>query len=44
MRRRPHWPALTSGIVLNVVLLGTFKYLPPIAIALPFASLQRTPT
>jgi D-alanyl-lipoteichoic acid acyltransferase DltB (MBOAT superfamily) len=40
-RRRPHWPALTSGILLNLVLLSTFKYLPPIAVALPFSSLQR---
>jgi len=41
VRRRPYWPALTSGIVLNLILLGTFKYLPPVAIVLPFASLQR---
>ncbi len=41
VRRRPYWPALTSGIVLNLVLLGAFKYLPPVAIAMPFASLQR---
>lgn len=41
VRRRPYWPALTTGIVLNLILLGTFKYLPPVVIALPFASLQR---
>lgn len=41
VRRRPYWPALTSGIALNLIFLGTFKYLPPAAIAMPFASLQR---
>ena len=41
VRRRPYWPALTSGIVLNLVLLSTFKYLPAFAIHLPFTSLQR---
>lgn len=41
VRRRPYWPALASGIVLNLILLGTFKYLPPVSIAMPFASLQR---
>ena len=41
VRRRPYWPALASGIVLNLILLATFKYLPPVAFAMPFASLQR---
>lgn len=41
VRRRPYWPALTSGVVLNLVLLSSFKYLPAFAIQLPFASLQK---
>jgi len=32
---------LSVGIVLNVAILCTFKYLPEIAVQLPFASLQR---
>jgi D-alanyl-lipoteichoic acid acyltransferase DltB (MBOAT superfamily) len=38
VRRRPYWPALTSGIGLNLVLLSSFKYLPAVVIHLPFAS------
>lgn len=41
VRRRPHWPALTSGIALNLILLGVFKYLPPLTVVMPFTSLQR---
>jgi len=32
---------LTAGILFNLVLLGIFKYIPPIASELPFSSLQR---
>jgi alginate O-acetyltransferase complex protein AlgI len=32
---------LTAGIVLNLALLSTFKYLPEVAIKIPLASLQR---
>jgi alginate O-acetyltransferase complex protein AlgI len=40
IRRRPTGLILSLGIVLNLMLLGTFKYLPPIAAHLPFSSLQ----
>jgi alginate O-acetyltransferase complex protein AlgI len=33
--------ALTVAIVLNVLLLGVFKYLPEVAVALPFSSVQQ---
>lgn len=41
LRRKPEAPILALGIVLNLLLLGSFKYLPEAAIALPFSSLQR---
>jgi alginate O-acetyltransferase complex protein AlgI len=46
LRRRPSPLALSIGIVLNLALLGSFKYLPEIAVSLsfsspPFSSLQR---
>ena len=41
LRRKPSLPALWTGIALNLALLATFKYLPPLAISLPFSSLQR---
>jgi D-alanyl-lipoteichoic acid acyltransferase DltB (MBOAT superfamily) len=41
MRRTPTWQRLWIGILLNVALLGSFKYLPEVASQLPFSSLQR---
>jgi alginate O-acetyltransferase complex protein AlgI len=41
LRRKNSWPILTVGIVLNIALLSTFKYLPEAAVTLPFSSLQR---
>lgn len=40
LRRKPSALILWIGVVLNLVLLGSFKYLPPIAPQLPFSSLQ----
>lgn len=40
LRRRSSWPALSVGILFNLALLGSFKYLPELAIDLPFSSLQ----
>ncbi len=40
MRRRPTGVTLSVGIFLNLSLLGAFKYLPPVAVQLPFSSLQ----
>jgi alginate O-acetyltransferase complex protein AlgI len=40
LRKKPAWPALTVGILLNMVLLASFKYLPEVALGLPFSSLQ----
>jgi alginate O-acetyltransferase complex protein AlgI len=41
LRRKPSATTLWLGILLNLVLLGSFKYLPPIAFQLPFSALQR---
>jgi alginate O-acetyltransferase complex protein AlgI len=41
LRRKPSAAILWLGILSNLVLLGSFKYLPPIAPQLPFSSLQR---
>jgi len=41
LRRKPSGWILTIGVLLNLALLGVFKYLPPIAVAMPFSSLQR---
>jgi alginate O-acetyltransferase complex protein AlgI len=41
LRRKPSGRILAAGIVLNLSLLSVFKYLPTVAVALPFASLQR---
>lgn len=41
LRRKPTRRVLAVGILLNVALLGSFKYLPEVAINLPFSSLQR---
>jgi alginate O-acetyltransferase complex protein AlgI len=41
IRRTPTWQRLWVGILLNVALLGSFKYLPEAALQLPFSSWQR---
>jgi alginate O-acetyltransferase complex protein AlgI len=41
IRRHPTATALSTGILLNLALLSVFKYLPGIAITLPFSSLQK---
>ena len=41
LQRSPGRAALSTGILLNLALLSSFKYLPPLAIASPFASLER---
>jgi alginate O-acetyltransferase complex protein AlgI len=41
LRRRPTQLALTTGILLNFALLGSFKYLPEVAVNVSLPSLQR---
>lgn len=41
LARRPSGLALLTGILLNLALLGSFKYLPEIAVNIPLSSLQR---
>ena len=41
LRRKPSGGICFVGIILNMVLLAVFKYLPDVAINVPFASLQR---
>jgi D-alanyl-lipoteichoic acid acyltransferase DltB (MBOAT superfamily) len=41
LRRKPSSLLLSTGILLNLALLSSFKYLPEAALNLPFASLQR---
>jgi len=41
LRRKSSGEVLAIGILLNLALLSVFKYLPPIAVAMPFSSLQR---
>jgi alginate O-acetyltransferase complex protein AlgI len=41
LRRRPTQLALTTGILLNLALLGSFKYLPEVAVNVSLPSLQR---
>ncbi len=41
LQRNPSGIFLSIGILLNLALLGTFKYLPAIAMNLPLSSLQR---
>src|SRR5215472_7676601 len=41
LRRKPSGAVLAIGIVLNLSLLSAFKYLPPIAVLMPFSSLQK---
>jgi alginate O-acetyltransferase complex protein AlgI len=41
LRRKPTRLALTTGILLNLALLSSFKYLPEIAVNIPVSSLQK---
>jgi len=41
LRRKPSSLPLGIGLFLNLALLGVFKYLPEVAVQLPFSSLQR---
>lgn len=41
LRKAASGAVLTMGILLNLLLLGCFKYLPEVAVHLPFSSLQR---
>ena len=41
LRRKPSALVLWIGIICNLLLLGSFKYLPGFAASLPFASLQQ---
>src|ERR1039458_3345173 len=41
LRRRPARLVLTAGILLNLALLSSFKYLPEVAVNIPLSSLQR---
>jgi alginate O-acetyltransferase complex protein AlgI len=41
LQRRPSGFVLSTGILLNMALLGSFKYLPEIAANIPLPSLQR---
>jgi hypothetical protein len=41
LRRKPTGAILSLGILLNLALLGCFKYLPEIAVRFPVSSLQR---
>jgi len=41
LRRKPTRFALTIGVLLNLAVLGSFKYLPEVAVNIPLASLQR---
>ena len=41
IRRKQSGAILSAGLLLNLILLSTFKYVPAIAVAVPFSSLQR---
>src|SRR5271167_847631 len=41
LRRKPSAPVLWIGIACNLLLLGSFKYLPGFAASLPFGALQK---
>ncbi|MGA2962360.1 MAG: MBOAT family O-acyltransferase [Candidatus Korobacteraceae bacterium] len=41
LRRRPSWSVLLIGILFNLALLSSFKYLPEVAVNIPLSSLQR---
>ena len=41
LRRKPSSLILSTGVLLNLALLGSFKYLPEVVADMPFSSLQR---
>ncbi len=41
LRRKPSGVILSIGILLNLILLGAFKYLPEAAVHIPFSSLEK---
>ena len=41
LQRKPSGLVLSIGVLLNLALLGSFKYLPEVAVNIPLASLQR---
>jgi alginate O-acetyltransferase complex protein AlgI len=41
LRRKPSGWVLSIGILLNLALLGSFKYLPEMSASIPFSSMQR---
>jgi alginate O-acetyltransferase complex protein AlgI len=41
LQRKPSGLVLSVGILLNLALLGSFKYLPEIAVSIPLSSLQK---
>jgi alginate O-acetyltransferase complex protein AlgI len=41
LRRTPSGIILSVGVLLNIVLLSTFKYLPAVALGIPFSSIQK---
>jgi alginate O-acetyltransferase complex protein AlgI len=41
LQRKPSGLVLSVGILLNLALLGSFKYLPEIAVGIPLSSLQK---
>jgi alginate O-acetyltransferase complex protein AlgI len=41
LRRKPIWQVLATGVLLNLTLLSSFKYLPEIVVNIPLSSLQR---
>jgi alginate O-acetyltransferase complex protein AlgI len=41
LRRKPTQPVLAAGILLNLALLSSFKYLPQMALLTPFSPLQK---
>lgn len=41
LQRKPSGLVLSTGILLNLALLGSFKYLPEFAVNIPLSSLQR---
>jgi alginate O-acetyltransferase complex protein AlgI len=41
LQRKPSGSVLLAGVLLNLALLGTFKYLPEVAVNVPLSSLKR---